>query len=175
MMDCKLYINGSWVEGASDRRIGVVNPATEEVIAEYNYASRAPVAEAFSAAQAAFGPWRKATAYERAEVLKGTATLMRERVEELARLMTFEVGKPLAESKGEIMASASYFEWAAEEGKRLYGRVVPASKAGVRRLVLKQPIGVTAALSAWNFPVLLPARKLRSEERRVGKTCRSRW
>ena len=78
----------------------------------------------------------------------------------LARLMTLEVGKPLAESKGEILASASYFEWAAEEGKRLYGRLVPASKAGVRRLVLKQPIGVTAALSAWNFPVLLPARKL---------------
>ena len=156
----RMYINGRWCEGSSGERVGIINPATEEVIEEIPYGNREDVRQALEAANVAFDSWRGLTAYERAEVLKGTADLIRERADEIARWVTLEVGKPLDESLGEVKATAAYYEWFAEEGKRAYGRMIPASKPGVRRWVLKQPLGVCAAISPWNFPVLLPARKI---------------
>ena len=155
-----LYINGQWREGSTGEQIGVINPATEEIIEQVPYGGRDDARAALEAAQSAFGSWRELTAYERGEILQRTAQLIRERAEEIARWVTQEVGKPLGESLGEVNAAAAYYKWFAEEGKRAYGRIVPPSKPGVRRWVMKQPVGVCAAISPWNFPVLLPARKI---------------
>lgn len=155
-----LYINGQWSEGSTGGQMGIVNPATEEVIEEVPYGGRDDARAALEAAQSAFESWRDLTAYERGELLQRTAQLIRERAEEIARWVTLEVGKPLGESLGEVKAAAAQYEWFAEEGKRAYGRMVPPSKSGVRRWVMKHPVGVCAAISPWNFPVLLPARKI---------------
>src|SRR3989441_522249 len=104
--------------------------------------------------------WMKQSAWERAKVLKKTAELMRERLDAIARTLTTEQGKPLAESKAEILHSADTFEWFAEEGKRAYGQVIPNSVPGKRHVTLKHPVGVVAAISPWNFPVTLQARKI---------------
>ena len=156
----RMYINGQWCDGSTGESVGIINPATEQIIEEVPYGSGGDVRQALAAAQAAFDSWRGLTAYERGKVLKGTADLVRERADEIAHWVTLEVGKPLAESLGEVNAVAAYYEWFAEEGKRAYGRMIPTSKQGVRRWVMKQPIGVCAAISPWNFPVVLPTRKI---------------
>lgn len=155
----RLYIDGAWCDGTTGERVGVINPATEEVIEETPFGGVEDVRRALAAASRAFPAWRDATAYERGAVLKRTADLLRERAPAVARLMTMETGKAIGEAQAEVMAAAGYFEWYAEEGKRAYGRIVPAAKAGVRRWVLRQPVGVCAAICAWNFPVVLPTRK----------------
>ncbi len=155
-----LYINGQWCESSTERRIAIVNPATEEIIEEVPYGGREDARAALEAASEAYESWRGLTAYDRGDILHQTARLIRERAAEIARWVTQEVGKPLGESLGEVKAAAAQFEWFAEEGKRAYGRIIPPSKSGVRRWVMKQPIGVCAAISPWNFPVLLPARKI---------------
>src|SRR5207302_11012181 len=104
--------------------------------------------------------WMKRTAYDRAKVLKKTADLMRERADNLAKTMTMEQGKPLAEAKAEVMHSADTFEWFAEEGKRAYGQVIPNSAPGKRHVTLKHPVGVVGAISPWNFPITLQSRKI---------------
>src|SRR5207302_686474 len=104
--------------------------------------------------------WMKRTAYDRAKVLKKTADLMRERADNLAKTMTMEQGKPLVEAKAEIMHSADTFEWFAEEGKRAYGQLIPNSAPGKRHFTIKHPIGVVGAISPWNFPITLQARKI---------------
>src|SRR5437667_8243223 len=114
----KMYIDGEWTDAKSGKTLGIINPATEETIAEVPYGSREDAARAVAAASRAFPEWAKKTAYERAVVLKKTADLMRQRVEEMARVLTMEEGKILAEARAEINASAAYFEWFAEEGKR---------------------------------------------------------
>ena len=156
----RMYVNGQWCDGTTGERVGIINPATEEIIEEVPYGGGEDVRQALAAADAAFDSWRGLTAYERADVLKGTAHLVRERADEIARWVTLEVGKPLGESLGEVKAVAAYYEWFAEEGKRAYGRMIPASKPGLRRWVMKQPVGVCAAISPWNFPVVLPTRKV---------------
>ena len=156
----RMYINGEFCEAASGRTAPVTNPATEETLAEVPYGDSGDASRALACAAAAFASWRRVNAWDRGALLERAANLMRERADDIARTMSLEVGKPVAESRGEALAAAAQFEWFAEEGKRVYGRWVPPSKDGVRRWVLRQPVGVCAAITAWNFPLLLPARKI---------------
>jgi succinate-semialdehyde dehydrogenase / glutarate-semialdehyde dehydrogenase len=156
----QMVINGEWVSAASGKTLAVENPATEEAIAEVAFGTRDDCKRAIAAAAAALPGWMKQTPYDRAKVLKKTADLMRERADALARTMTMEQGKPLAEAKGEVMHSADTFEWFAEEGKRAYGQVIPQSNAAKRHLTIKHPVGVVGAIGPWNFPITLQARKI---------------
>jgi succinate-semialdehyde dehydrogenase/glutarate-semialdehyde dehydrogenase len=156
----KLLIDGKWCTADSGRTLGVINPATEEVIQEVAYGGRAETRRAIDAAHRAMPAWSKSTAYERAKVLKKTADLMRERADTIARTLTMEQGKPVAEAKAEVLHSADTFEWFAEEGKRSYGQVIPNSAPGKRHLTIKHPVGVVAAISPWNFPITLQSRKI---------------
>ncbi len=153
----RMYIDGKWCEAGDGRTLGVINPATEEVIVEVAYGSRADARRAIEAAHKAMPGWMKLTAYDRAKVLKKTADLMRERADAIARTLTMEQGKPLAEAKAEVLHSADTFEWFAEEGKRAYGQVIPNSAPGKRHMTIKHPVGVVGAISPWNFPITLQA------------------
>ncbi|MDB5311629.1 MAG: davD [Gemmataceae bacterium] len=156
----QLYINGEWVDSSSGKTIAVENPATEETIAEVASGTREDCRRAVSAAAEAMKSWMKLTPYDRAKVLKKTADLMRDRADALARTMTMEQGKPVAEAKGEVLHSADTFEWFAEEGKRAYGQVIPQSNPAKRHLTIKHPVGVVGAIGPWNFPITLQARKI---------------
>jgi succinate-semialdehyde dehydrogenase/glutarate-semialdehyde dehydrogenase len=156
----RMFIDGKWTDADSGRTLGVINPATEEVITEVAYGGRKEVRRALEAAHKAMAGWMKLTAWDRAKVLKKTAELMRERGDAIARTLTLEQGKPLAESKAELNHSADTFEWFAEEGKRAYGDVIPNSQPGKRHVTLKHPVGVVGAISPWNFPITLQARKI---------------
>jgi succinate-semialdehyde dehydrogenase/glutarate-semialdehyde dehydrogenase len=156
----QMYIDGKWVSADSGRTLAVTNPATEETIAEIAYGGRPETRRALEAAQKALSGWMKQTPWDRAKVLKKTAELMRERVDAIARTLTMEQGKPLAEAKAEILHSADTFEWFAEEGKRAYGDVIPNSQPGKRHVTLKHPVGVVGAISPWNFPITLQSRKI---------------
>ena len=156
----RMFIDGQWCDAADGRTLGVTNPATEEVVHDIAYGSRKEAHRAIAAAHKAMQSWMKVTAYDRAKVLKKTAELMRERADAIARTLTLEQGKPLAEAKGEVLHSADTFEWFAEEGKRVYGQIIPNSVAGKRHMTLKHPVGVVGAISPWNFPITLQARKI---------------
>src|SRR5438876_7307916 len=156
----RMYMDGKWCEADGGRTLGVINPATEEVLAEIAYGARKDVRRAVEAAAKAMPAWMKLTAWDRAKVLKKTAELMRERADAIARTLTLEQGKPVAESKAEILHSADTFEWFAEEGKRAYGQVIPNSQPGKRHVTLKHPVGVVGAISPWNFPITLQSRKI---------------
>jgi len=156
----RMYIDGKWCDGASGKTIGVINPATEEVIREMAFGGREDTKRALAAAAKAMPTWMKLTAFDRAKILKKTADLMRERADAIARTLTMEQGKPLAEAKAEVLHSADTFEWFAEEGKRSYGQVIPNSVPGKKHVTLKHPIGVVGAISPWNFPITLQARKI---------------
>src|SRR5260221_1434610 len=156
----KMFIDGKWCEAQNGQTLGVLNPATEEVISEVAYGNRADAKRAVEAAGRAMPGWMKLTPYDRAKVLKKTADLMRERADAIARTLTLEQGKPLAEAKAEVLHSADTFEWFAEEGKRAYGQVIPNSAPGKRHVTIKHPVGVVAAISPWNFPITLQARKI---------------
>jgi succinate-semialdehyde dehydrogenase/glutarate-semialdehyde dehydrogenase len=156
----KMYIDGQWCAAGDGKTMGVINPATEEVIADMAFGSRSDVKRALEAASRAMVGWMKQTPWERAKVLKRTAELMRERADAIARTLTMEQGKPLAESKAEVLHSADTFEWFGEEGKRAYGQVIPNSVAGKRHVTVKHPVGVVGAISPWNFPITLQSRKI---------------
>ncbi len=156
----RMLIDGKWCDGASNKTIGVINPATEEVVRDMAFGSRADTKRALEAAAKAMPAWMKLTAYDRAKVLKKTADLMRERADAIARTLTMEQGKPLPEAKAEVLHSADTFEWFAEEGKRAYGQLIPNSAPGKKHVTLKHPIGVVGAISPWNFPITLQARKI---------------
>src|SRR5437588_3407357 len=156
----RMYIDGKWCEADSRRTLGVVNPATEDVLSEVAYGGRAETRRALEAAARALPGWMKQSAWDRAKVLKKTADLMRERCDAIARTMTMEQGKPVAEAKAETLHSADTFEWFAEEGKRAYGQVIPNSAPGKRHITLKHPVGVVGAISPWNFPITLQSRKI---------------
>src|SRR5438128_6312245 len=156
----RMFIDGKWCEADNRRTVGVINPATKEVIEEVAYGGRAETRRALEAAHRAMPAWMKQSAWERAKVLKRTAEIMRERADQIARTLTLEQGKPLAESKAEILHSADTFEWFGEEGKRAYGQVIPQSQPGKRHVTVKHPVGVVGAISPWNFPVTLPSRKI---------------
>src|SRR5437764_1411944 len=156
----RLFIDGKWCDADNGRTLKITNPATEEVVAEVAYGGRAETRRAVEAAAKAMPAWMKLTPYDRAKVLKKTADLMRERADAIARTLTMEQGKPLAESKAEILHSADTFEWFAEEGKRAYGQVIANSVPGKRHVTSKHPIGDVAAISPWNFPITLQVRKI---------------
>jgi succinate-semialdehyde dehydrogenase/glutarate-semialdehyde dehydrogenase len=156
----KMYIDGKWCDAEGGGTLGVINPATEEVLAEVAYGGRADARRALEAAGRAMPAWMKLSAWDRGKILKKTADLMRERADAIARTLTLEQGKPLLESRAEVLHSADTFEWFAEEGKRAYGQVIPNSLPGKRHVTLKHPVGVVAAISPWNFPVTLQARKI---------------
>jgi succinate-semialdehyde dehydrogenase/glutarate-semialdehyde dehydrogenase len=155
-----LFIGGEWTEASGKRTIPIVNPATEETIGTVAHAERADLDRALEAAEKGFHVWRKVSAYERAKLMRKAAELLRSRADEIARIMTMEQGKPLAESKGETLAGADVIDWFAEEARRAYGRVVPARAEGVYQLVLKEPVGPAAAFTPWNFPINQVVRKL---------------
>lgn len=156
----KMLIDGKWCLADSGRTLAVTNPANEEVVGEVAYGGRAETRRALEAAAKAMTTWMKQTAYDRAKVLKKTADLMRERADAIAKTLTMEQGKPLVEAKAEVLHSADTFEWFAEEGKRVYGQVIPNSAPGKRHFVIKHPVGVCAGISPWNFPITLAVRKI---------------
>jgi succinate-semialdehyde dehydrogenase / glutarate-semialdehyde dehydrogenase len=157
--ELKLYIDGEWVGAESRRLHRVINPATGGTLAELPLADASDLDRALQAAERGFRLWKRATAEERAKVLKGAAQLIRQRVEHIARVATMEEGKTLAETRIEAQAAANLFEFYAEECRRTYGRVL-VRPTGTRSLVVKEPVGPVAAFAPWNFPIGNPARKL---------------
>lgn len=153
------YVNGEWIDADNGAVIGVTNPATSEVLGHVPKMGAAETRRAISAADAALPAWKALTAKDRAQRLRRWFELMMENQDDLATLMTMEQGKPKAEAKGEIAYAASFLEWFSEEAKRVYGDVIPGHQADKRIMVLKQPIGVTAAVTPWNFPSAMITRK----------------
>lgn len=154
------YINGQWVKADDGSVYPVENPATGETIAEVANCGTAETRRAIEAAEAALPAWRSKPAKERAAVLRRFFDLMMAAQEDLARIMTAEQGKPLTESRGEIAYGASYIEWFAEEAKRVYGDTLPAPDSDKRLVVIRQPVGVVACITPWNFPNAMLARKI---------------
>jgi len=153
----KLYLNGQWV--ASGEPIHIVNPATGEAFARVATVNRAQVRSAIESAHTAFAAWRSTTAKERGQFLHRIADEVSRRQDEIARLITLENGKPLAQSRGEVGMTEDHLRWFAEEGRRAYGRIIPNQVQGRRNLVVKTPIGVVGAIAPWNFPLVLGVRK----------------
>lgn len=156
----KQLINGAWVEAARGGTWDLVNPATETIIAQIPYGSAEDAQAAIEAAAAAYPPWARKTAYERAEILIRAAQWIRSRIDDLAVITSEECGKPLRESQGEWRTGANLLEWFAEEGKRVYGRLIPSRIANRRIMTTHHPLGVVGVITAWNFPVYNPARAI---------------
>lgn len=152
-------INGRWRDASGKETLAVTNPANGQPLGNVPKMGAGETREAIDAAARALPAWRALTAKERSSILRRWFELMMEHQDDLARLMTLEQGKPLAEAKGEISYAASFIEWFAEEGKRIYGDTIPGHQADKRLLVIKQPIGVTAAITPWNFPSAMITRK----------------
>ncbi|GAB0151309.1 NAD-dependent succinate-semialdehyde dehydrogenase [Marinobacterium sp. BA1] len=153
------YVNGEWVDAKSGETFAVFNPATGDELVRVPLMSEADAKAAVAAAHEAFKQWRTTTAKERATVLRRWYQLMQDNMEDLALLMTLEQGKPLAEARGEVQYAASFVEWFAEEGKRAYGELIPTHKQDARILVSREPVGVVAAITPWNFPAAMITRK----------------
>ena len=153
------YINGLWRNADSGKTIAIANPGTHEVIGHVPVMGNAETLAAIDAANAALPAWRALTAKERGQKLRRWFELMLQHSDDLALLMTTEQGKPLAEAKGEVAYAASFIEWFAEEAKRVYGDTIPGHQADKRITVIKQPVGVTAAITPWNFPAAMITRK----------------
>ena len=154
------YIDGAWADADGGATIDVTNPATDEIIGTVPRMGAGETRRAIEAANAAFPAWRSLTAKARAVTLRKFFDLMMANQEDLAQLMTAEQGKPLAESRGEIAYAASFIEWFAEEGKRAYGDVIPPTFSDRRIVVIKQPVGVVASITPWNFPAAMITRKV---------------
>ncbi|MCK1995363.1 NAD-dependent succinate-semialdehyde dehydrogenase [Peribacillus muralis] len=155
-----LYINGEWCKALTEKTFNVCNPATGEVIDTIANGSTEETKLAIQAAKAAFPTWAKLTAKERFNYLHRVAEILRSRVDQIAILITKEMGKPIAEAKGEIGLAIDYLDWYAEEGKRIYGDTIPSSSPDKRLIVIRQPIGVVGAITPWNFPIAMITRKL---------------
>lgn len=153
------YIDGGWQDADSGRTIVVTDPATGEALGSVPGMGRGETRRAIEAAERALPGWRALTAKERGQKLRRWFELIMQHQDDLARLMTLEQGKPLAEARGEITYAASFIEWFAEEAKRVYGDTIPGHQADKRLLVIKQPVGVTAAITPWNFPAAMITRK----------------
>lgn len=153
------YVGGQWIGADSGKTISVTNPATGAEIAKVPDVGTAETERAIAAATAAFKTWSQKTALERSNILMRWYDLMLEEKDYLAELMTAEQGKPLAEAKGEVIYGANFLRWFAEEGRRAYGDVIPSHRADARIVVLKQPVGVVAAITPWNFPIAMITRK----------------
>ncbi len=160
LLKTKAYINGEWVDGEGGGTFAVTDPATGESIADVASCGTAETRRAIESAQAAMLTWRKRSVKDRAGILRKWFNLMMDAQEDLAQILTAEQGKPLAEARGEIAYGASYIEWFAEEGKRVYGDTIPAPSDDKRIVVIKQPVGVVACITPWNFPNAMLTRKI---------------
>jgi succinate-semialdehyde dehydrogenase/glutarate-semialdehyde dehydrogenase len=160
LIKTQAYINGLWIDADSGATLAVTNPANGEVIAEVAKCSTAETRRGIEAAEAALPGWRQKTAKQRSALLRNWFNLMMEAQEDLAIIMTTEQGKPLAESRGEIAYGASYIEWFAEEGKRIYGDTIPQPSNDKRIVCIRQPVGVVACITPWNFPNAMLTRKI---------------
>jgi succinate-semialdehyde dehydrogenase / glutarate-semialdehyde dehydrogenase len=157
--DPQLFIDGQWRPGRGTPA-PVLNPANEETIGSHAVADKADLDDAVAAALRGFAKWRNTSAFERSKVMRKAADILRERNESVARAMTLEQGKPLAESRMEAAAGADVIDWLAEEGRRAYGRIVPGRATNVSQMVVKEPVGPVAAFSPWNFPINQAVRKI---------------
>ena len=160
LLRSQLYINGEWVDADNGETMPVFNPASKEKIIEIPNAGAAETRRAIEAADVAFQSWKMLVAKERSAILKRWFNLIMENQADLAQLMTAEQGKPLAESSGEVAYGASFVEWFAEEGRRIYGDTIASNNPTQRIITLKQPIGVVAAITPWNFPIAMITRKV---------------
>ena len=155
-----LYIDGAWKKnGGGNKGEDVINPATEKPLAHLPHASKADLDEALESAKRGFATWKSTSAYDRSKIMRKAADLMRERHDAISKIMVQEQGKVYVEARAEVLTSADIIDWYAEEGRRSYGRIVPG-RGKVRQLVVQEPVGVVAAFTPWNFPVLTPARKV---------------
>ena len=158
--DVKLFINGQWRDGAEGKTLPIIDPATEEEIGRLAHATRPDLDDALQAAEKGFKVWRDTPVFERYQVMRKAANLLRERSDHIAQLLTRDQGKPIAQSKMELGASADTVDWLAEEGRRAYGQVIPSRFPGVTQMTMKLPVGPVAAFTPWNFPVMQIVRKL---------------
>ena len=157
----QLFIDGAWLDASDGRTLAVLNPATGQEIGRVAHAGKAELDQALQAAQKGFETWRDMSPAERSKIMRRAANLMRERADDIAQVLTQEQGKPLIEAKGEAMAAADLIEWFAEEGFRVYGRIVPSrTSLAMRQMVLKDPVGPVAAFTPWNFPINQVVRKI---------------
>ena len=160
MTDTRLYIDGVWRDGAKGRSIDVINPATGLSIGSVARAEMQDLEHAVDAAARGFAVWRDVSAFERCRLIRQAAAILRERLDAVAQTLTVEQGKPLAEAKAEIQSSADILDWFAEEGRRSYGQIIPPRNKAVQQLALREPVGIVAAFTPWNFPVSQVVRKL---------------
>jgi succinate-semialdehyde dehydrogenase/glutarate-semialdehyde dehydrogenase len=160
--DVQLYIDGQWRASEAGRTLAVINPATGETLGTVAHADIADLDQALAAAERGFETWRSTPAYDRYKIMQKAANLLRDRVDNIASIMTQEQGKPLAEARMETLAAADIIDWLAEEGRRAYGRLVPSRNASVEQKVIKEPVGPVAAFTPWNFPINQVVRKLSS-------------
>jgi len=160
LLKTQAYVDGKWINADSGDTFAVINPATGDTIAEIAKCGTAETRRAIEAAERAQKEWRTRTAKERGAVLRKWFTLMLENLEDLAQILTAEQGKPLAEARGEIAYGANYIEWFAEEAKRVYGDTIPQPSNDKRLIVIKQPVGVVACITPWNFPNAMLTRKI---------------
>lgn len=158
--DTKLLIDGAWREAAEGRTIPVLDPATEEQIGTVAHATKPDLDAALAAAGKGFSTWSKTSAFERYQLMRKAAGILRERVKDIGWMMTREQGKPLGQAIAETAAAADLIDWFAEEGRRTYGQVIPARAPGVTQMTIKQPVGPVAAFTPWNFPINQVVRKL---------------
>lgn len=155
-----LYINGQWIDATNRETLDVIDPATEQVLGKLPKATEQDVAAAIKAADQSFAQWRDTSPITRSEVLRQTGILLRQRQKRVASIITLELGKPLAEAMGEVIVAAEMFEWAAEESRRLYGRIIPGRNTDIRQMVVHEPVGPVAAFAGWNAPAITPSRKI---------------
>ena len=158
--DLALFIDGQWLNGQGRKGEDVINPATAKPLAHLPHASTADLDAALAAAAKGFAQWKATSAYDRSKLMRKAADLLRERHDHIAKVMVLEQGKVYPEARIEVLTSADIIDWYAEEGRRAYGRIVPGRQPGVRQFVTQEPVGVVAAFTPWNFPVLTPVRKI---------------
>ena len=154
------FIDGKWQQSEKKETYDVINPATEEVIGKASKATSVDVDKALKSAEKGFSVWKKFSPWDRAKIIRKIADLMRKKNNELAKWMTLETGKPMSESLAEVNGSADIFEWNAEETKRIYGQTIQSRFENTRVIINYEPVGVVAALSPWNFPLVLASRKI---------------
>ena len=158
--DVKMFIDGAWCDGSQGKTGAVLNPATGLAIGCVPHASIDDLDRALDAASRGFSIWRKTSAFDRYKLMRSAAEKLRERSGEIARILTLEQGKPLAEAKLEVLLGADIIDWFAEEARRSYGRAIPSRSEGVQQFVIKEPVGPVAAFTPWNFPMSQAVRKL---------------
>ncbi len=158
--DVSLHIDGAWGKGSGSRTVPVLNPATGETMRALPVAEKADLDRALAAAERGFQAWKKVSAFDRYKLMRKAADILRGRADDIAKIMTMEQGKPVMEAKMETLAGADIIDWFAEEGRRAYGRVIPARADGIYQLVVKEPVGPVAAFTPWNFPINQAVRKI---------------